>query len=79
MDRSHAPAWERRQGRSAFRFCKVTQSVTGCIPTQSVGTINDQHPLATQKPCSARVEMNESALIQTKALNLYENYYKLRH
>jgi hypothetical protein len=22
--------------------------------------------------------MNESALIQTKALNLYENYYKLR-
>lgn len=28
-------AWERRQGRSAFRFWKVTQSVTGCIPTQS--------------------------------------------
>ncbi|MDR6961497.1 hypothetical protein J2W43_005510 [Pseudomonas brassicacearum] len=39
IDRSHAPAWERRQGRSAFRFCKVTQSVTGCIPTRSVGTI----------------------------------------
>ncbi len=27
------------RGRSAFRFWKVTQSVTGCIPTQSVGTI----------------------------------------
>ncbi|WP_204127267.1 hypothetical protein [Pseudomonas ogarae] len=40
FDRSHAPAWERYQGRSAFRFCKVTQSVTGCIPTQSVVTIN---------------------------------------
>jgi hypothetical protein len=39
IDRSHAPAWECRQGRSAFRFWKVTQSVTGCIPTQSVGTI----------------------------------------
>ncbi|SDB59579.1 hypothetical protein SAMN03159382_04671, partial [Pseudomonas sp. NFACC23-1] len=39
IDRSHAPAWGSRQGRSAFRFCKVTQSVTGCITTQSVGTI----------------------------------------
>ncbi|KQW09814.1 hypothetical protein ASC85_11965 [Pseudomonas sp. Root401] len=34
--------WECRQGRSAFRFWKVTQSVTGCIPTQSVGTIKVQ-------------------------------------
>ncbi|SDB34396.1 hypothetical protein SAMN03159382_02770, partial [Pseudomonas sp. NFACC23-1] len=32
LDRSHAPAWECRQGRSAFRFWQVTQSVTGCIP-----------------------------------------------
>ncbi len=38
-DRSSRSAWERRQGRSAFRFWKVTQSVTGCMPTQSVGTI----------------------------------------
>ncbi|ROM91486.1 hypothetical protein BK656_22630 [Pseudomonas brassicacearum] len=36
---SQRSAWERRQGRSAFRFWKVTQSVTGCIPTQSEGTI----------------------------------------
>ncbi len=38
-DRSSRSAWECRQGRSAFRFWKVTQSVTGCITTQSVGTI----------------------------------------
>ncbi|ALQ04342.1 hypothetical protein AK973_3893 [Pseudomonas brassicacearum] len=38
-DRSSRSAWERRQGRSAFRFWKVTQSVTGCMPTQSVGAI----------------------------------------
>ncbi|MGU9807833.1 hypothetical protein PSH91_18145 [Pseudomonas sp. FP1154] len=35
------------------------------------------NPLATTS-VSVPVEMNESALIQTKALNLYENYYKLR-
>ncbi|CAI9004955.1 hypothetical protein EMIT0P228_90133 [Pseudomonas brassicacearum] len=45
-DRSSRSAWECRQGRSAFRFWKVTQSVTGCMPTQSVGTIgyNIRHP-----------------------------------
>ena len=33
-------AWECIHGRSASRsFVHVTQSVTGCIPTQSVGTI----------------------------------------
>ena len=41
-DRSSRSAWERRQGRSAFRFWKVTQSVTGCMPTQSVGTIGSR-------------------------------------
>ncbi len=38
-DRSSRSAWECRQGRSAFRFWRVTQSVTGCMPTRSVGTI----------------------------------------
>ncbi len=38
----HAPRGECRQGRSAFRFWRVTQSVTGCIPTQSVGTIGSR-------------------------------------
>ncbi|SEJ98829.1 hypothetical protein SAMN03159382_05896, partial [Pseudomonas sp. NFACC23-1] len=38
-DRSSRSAWERCQGRSAFRFWQVAQSVTGCITTQSVGTI----------------------------------------
>ncbi|AEA68874.1 Conserved hypothetical protein [Pseudomonas brassicacearum subsp. brassicacearum NFM421] len=41
-DRSSRSAWECRQGRSAFRFWRVTQSVTGCIPTQSVGTIGSR-------------------------------------
>jgi hypothetical protein len=49
LDRSHAPAWECRQGRSAFRVWKVTQSVTGCIPTQSVGMIKH-----TEVACSKR-------------------------
>ncbi|AEA69011.1 Hypothetical protein PSEBR_m886 [Pseudomonas brassicacearum subsp. brassicacearum NFM421] len=49
-DRSHAPAWERRQGRSAFRFWRVTQSVTGCIPTQSMGTINASSPQGSGQP-----------------------------
>ncbi|WP_218190415.1 hypothetical protein, partial [Pseudomonas sp. NFACC16-2] len=41
FDRSHAPAWECRQGRSAFRFWKVTQSV-GTIsfkPTHATGSL----------------------------------------
>ncbi|SDW53707.1 hypothetical protein SAMN03159474_01134 [Pseudomonas sp. NFACC08-1] len=37
-DRSSRSAWECRQGRSAFRFWQVAQSVTGCH--QSVGAIN---------------------------------------
>ena len=32
-------AWELRPGRSASAFRAVTQSVTGCIPTRSVGMI----------------------------------------
>ncbi|PAM83278.1 hypothetical protein CES87_13370 [Pseudomonas sp. ERMR1:02] len=39
-DRSYAPAWECLKGRSAFQLSKGTQSVPGCIPTQSVGTIS---------------------------------------
>jgi len=46
IDRSHAPAWECRQGRSAFRFWKVTQSVTGCISTRERGS--DQKYLAAK-------------------------------
>ncbi|MBN2992515.1 hypothetical protein JWR97_15570, partial [Pseudomonas cedrina subsp. fulgida] len=33
-------AWECRPGRSASALEVVTRSVTGCIPTQSVGMIN---------------------------------------
>ncbi|RMW31671.1 hypothetical protein ALO96_03951, partial [Pseudomonas savastanoi pv. glycinea] len=41
----HAPAWEYRSGRSAsalecaVRRRPVTQSVTKCMPTQSIGTM----------------------------------------
>jgi hypothetical protein len=54
IDRSHAPAWECRQGRSAFRFWKVTQSVTECIPTQSVGTIKNECLAGLGMPRSIR-------------------------
>ncbi len=53
-DRSSRSAWERRQGRSAFRFWKVTQSITGCMPTRERG--NDRpnervHYFLTGKSC----------------------------
>ncbi len=38
-DRSYAPAWECSSGRSASGR-EVMRSVTGCMPTGSMGTIN---------------------------------------
>ncbi|MBN2992721.1 hypothetical protein JWR97_16910, partial [Pseudomonas cedrina subsp. fulgida] len=50
-DRSHAPrgnaAWDAPR---SFTRAWVTRSVTGCITTQSVGTISVQLPALTPYP-----------------------------
>ena len=68
-DRSHAPAWECLKGHSAFQpllavlsNMVVTRSVTGCIPTQNVGTIK-LLPLASSRAGS---------LPQGNALHMWE-------
>ncbi|OPG69011.1 hypothetical protein B1219_27315 [Pseudomonas ogarae] len=78
----HSPLWRGSLlplGREAAlkpesRLCQIQWCY---LPWACCAVQREQAPSPQKRP-GHPIYLNESALIQTKALNLYENYYKLR-
>jgi len=62
MDRSHALRGKCLKGCSAFQLAYGTQSVRGCIPTRSVGTIREAERMSVAYATNQALVLQQSVL-----------------